>query len=152
MAYGRYFEELNAGEHFQHWPGRTINDYDDTLLSLLSMNRHPVHHDEHFARVNQHGRRLVAGPTAISIVFGLTQGRYRGTRARNLELFQHPARWPSLSWRHDLRGVNYRGKMRLPGWPWCGDRRHEGESTEEIILTLERQTVVPKGGLAACKP
>jgi itaconyl-CoA hydratase len=36
----------------------------------MSMNHHPVHHDE---RATQHGRRLVAGPTVISIVIGMTQ-------------------------------------------------------------------------------
>jgi itaconyl-CoA hydratase len=50
MSYGRYFDDLRPGIRFRHWPGRTINEYDDTLLSLLSMNQHPVHHDEHFAR------------------------------------------------------------------------------------------------------
>ena len=78
MSYGRYFDELKPGETFQHWPGRTINEYDDTLLSLLSMNQHPVHLDEHFARNTQHGRRLVAGPTVISIVIGMTQAEIGG--------------------------------------------------------------------------
>ena len=78
MNYGRYFEELRPGDTFRHWPGRTINEYDDTLLSLLSMNQHPVHIDEHYARGTQHGRRLVAGPTVISIVIGLTQADVGG--------------------------------------------------------------------------
>ena len=73
MSYGRYFGELRPGEAFRHWPGRTINEYDDTLLSLLSMNQHPVHLDQHYAQNTQHGRRLVAGPTVISIVIGMTQ-------------------------------------------------------------------------------
>ena len=49
MSYGRYFDELRTGDEFKHWPGRTINEFDDTLLSLLSMNQHPIHLDEHFA-------------------------------------------------------------------------------------------------------
>jgi acyl dehydratase len=78
MSYGRYFDELKTGDEFKHWPGRTINEFDDTLLSLLSMNQHPIHLDEHFARQTQHGRRLVAGPTVIAIVIGLTQGDIGG--------------------------------------------------------------------------
>jgi acyl dehydratase len=78
MSYGKYFEELRPGETLRHWPGRTINEYDGTLLSLLSMNQHPVHIDEHYARGTQHGRRLVTGPTVISIVIGLTQGDVGG--------------------------------------------------------------------------
>ncbi len=84
MSYGRYFEELKPGETFHHWPGRTINEYDDTLLSLLCMNQHPVHIDEHYAAGTQHGRRLVAGPTVISIVIGMTQADVGGRAIETL--------------------------------------------------------------------
>lgn len=84
MGYGRFFEELEPGQYFQHWPGRTINEYDDTLLSLLSMNQHPVHLDEHYARGTQHGRRLVAGPIVISIVIGMTQADIGGQALETL--------------------------------------------------------------------
>ena len=84
MSYGRFFEELEVGQQFQHWPGRTIQEYDDTLLGLLSMNQHPVHHDEHYARTGQHGRRLIAGPVVISLAIGMSQadvgGRALATR------------------------------------------------------------------------
>jgi acyl dehydratase len=85
MSYGRYFEEIEVGQEFRHWPGRTINEYDDTLLSLLSMNQHPVHHDEHFAKATQHGRRLVAGPTVIGLVIGMTQADIGGRAIETLE-------------------------------------------------------------------
>ena len=84
MSYGRYFEELRPGETFRHWPGRTINESDDTLMSLLCMNQHPVHIDEHYARGTQHGRRLVAGPTVISIVIGMTQADVGGRAVTTL--------------------------------------------------------------------
>ena len=65
MSYGRYFDELRIGDEFTHWPGRTINEFDDTLLSLLSIEPAPPYTLMNtFARGTQHGRRLVAGPTA----------------------------------------------------------------------------------------
>jgi acyl dehydratase len=85
VSYGRYFEELEAGQHFRHWPGRTINEFDDTLFSLLCMNQHPLHHDEHFAKATQHGRRLVAGPGVISLVIGMTQADIGGRALDTLE-------------------------------------------------------------------
>ena len=84
MEFGRYYEDFEIGAIYKHWPGRTINEYDDTLLSLLSMNQHPVHHDEAFARSTQHGRRLVAGPTVISIVVGMTQADIGGRALETL--------------------------------------------------------------------
>jgi len=84
-GYGRYFEELEPGQTFRHWPGRTITEYDDTLFSLLSMNQHPVHIDEHFAAGTQHGQRLVEGPIVISLVIGLSQGDIGGRALETIE-------------------------------------------------------------------
>ena len=83
-SYGRYFEELETGQTFRHWPGRTITEFDDTLFSLLSMNQHPVHIDEHFAAGTQHGQRLVEGPIVISLVIGMSQADVGGRATQTL--------------------------------------------------------------------
>jgi acyl dehydratase len=143
VAYGRYYEELEPGQNFQHWPGRTINEYDDTLLSLLSMNQHPVHLDEHYARDTQHGRRLVAGPVVISIVIGMTQADIGG---RALETLSYS------NIRHD--GPVFHGdtiyaessiveKLELPNA--CGAVQIATKARNqrnEIVLTMEREIVL----------
>ena len=85
MSYGRYYEELQVGQRFRHWPGRTITEFDDTLFSLLSMNQHPVHNDEHYASGTQHGKRLVVGPLVISLVIGMSQADIGGRSPQTLE-------------------------------------------------------------------
>src|SRR5579863_235189 len=85
MSYGRYFEELEPGQEFRHWPGRTITEFDDTLFSLMSMNQHPLHTDEHFASKTQHGKRLVEGPLVISLVIGMSQADTGGRALGTLE-------------------------------------------------------------------
>src|ERR1700689_2172357 len=85
MSYGRYFDELEPGQTFRHWPGRTITEFDDTLFSLLSMNQHPLHIDENFAAGTQHGRRLVEGPLVISLVIGMSQADIGGRALETLE-------------------------------------------------------------------
>jgi acyl dehydratase len=85
MSYGRYFEELEPGQRFRHWPGRTITEFDDTLFSLMSMNQHPLHIDEHYAAGTQHERRLVAGPLVISMVIGISQADIGGSALETRE-------------------------------------------------------------------
>jgi acyl dehydratase len=85
MSYGRTFEELEPGQKFQHHSGRTITESDDTMFSLMSMNQHPVHIDEHYASRTQHGKRLVVGPLTVSIVLGLTQRDIGGASLEVLE-------------------------------------------------------------------
>ena len=85
MSYGRYFEELEIGQAFRHWPGRTITEFDDTFFSLMSMNQHPVHIDEHYAAGTQHAQRLVVGPLVVSLVIGMSQADIGGRALRTLE-------------------------------------------------------------------
>ena len=153
MSYGRFFEELRPGETFRHWPGRTINEYDDTLLSLLSMNQHPVHHDEHFARATQHGRRLVAGPTVIGIVIGMTQADIGG-------------RATSTLWYSDIRHAGpvfhgdtlYADSVILEAEALAGGggevtiETHATNQRRDTVLRLRRKIVVPgRTGVTECK-
>ena len=68
-SYGRYFEDVAPGEIYRHWPGRTINDYDNTMFGLLSMNQNPLFLDHEFAA--KLGCRT---PVVDTLVFSLTVG------------------------------------------------------------------------------
>ena len=57
--FGSWFEEYNVGDVFKHWPGRTVNEYDDTLFSMITMNHQPLHIDAHYMKDSQFGQRLV---------------------------------------------------------------------------------------------
>jgi acyl dehydratase len=140
MAYGRYFDELEVGQHFRHCLGRTITEFDDTLFSLMAMNQHPVHIDACYAAQTQHGQRLVVGPLVVSIVIGLTQSDVGGRSVQVLEYsdVQHTApvfHGDTLYAESTIvakqasgivtvasRGLNQRG---------------------EVILTLQRKIIVP---------
>ncbi len=85
MAFGRYFEDFEPGQVFKHWPGRTINEADDTWFSLLTMNQHPLHIDAHYASRTQHGQRLVVGTLVFSIAVGMSVADISGHAIANLE-------------------------------------------------------------------
>ena len=46
-SYGRYFEDFAVGEIYEHRPGRTISEADNTWFTLLTMNQHPLHSISH---------------------------------------------------------------------------------------------------------
>ena len=48
-SYGRYYEEFKIGDVYEHRPGRTITESDNTWFTLLTMNQHPVHFDAEYA-------------------------------------------------------------------------------------------------------
>lgn len=69
---GKYFEELEVGQHFRHTLGRTITEMDNTLFCTLTMNPQPLHLNEDFAAQTQFGRRIVNGILTMGLVVGLT--------------------------------------------------------------------------------
>jgi len=144
MPYGRYFEELEAGQSFRHWPGRTITEFDDTLFSLMSMNQHPVHVDEHFAAGTQHGKRLVVGPLVISLVIGMSQADVGGRALETLDYsdVRHVA--PVFHGDTIYAESTILAKEPLPNNRGLVIVETRGlNQRQEIVLTLQRKIVVP---------
>lgn len=71
-TFGRYFEDFIVGDIYEHRPGRTINEADNTWFTLLTMNTHPLHFDEEYAKHSEFGKPLVASPLTLAILVGMT--------------------------------------------------------------------------------
>lgn len=69
---GKYYEELNPGDHIRHVQGRTITEMDNTLFCALTMNTQPLHLNEDFATHTVFGQRIVNGIFTMGLVVGLT--------------------------------------------------------------------------------
>ena len=69
---GRYFEDFTVGEVYEHRPGRTIGEADNTWFTLLTMNQHPLHFDEAYAAKSEFGRPVVNSCLTLSIVAGMS--------------------------------------------------------------------------------
>ncbi len=71
-SYGRYFEEFKVGDVYEHRPGRTISEADNTWFTLLTMNQHPLHFDFEYAAKSEFGKPLVNSCLTLSIVAGMS--------------------------------------------------------------------------------
>jgi len=69
---GRYFEDFTVGDIYEHRPGRTIGEADNTWFTLLTMNHHPLHFDEAYAAKSEFGRPVVNSCLTLSIVAGMS--------------------------------------------------------------------------------
>ncbi len=84
-SYGKFYEEFTIGDVYKHWPGKTINTYDNNLFCLLTMNHHPVHIDEEYTKKHPHRQILVVGTYVISLVVGMSVRDTSGKAIANLE-------------------------------------------------------------------
>jgi len=71
-SYGRYFEDFEIGDFYEHRPGRTITESDNTWFTLLTMNQHPLHFDAEYAAKSEFGKPLVNSCLSLSIVAGMS--------------------------------------------------------------------------------
>jgi acyl dehydratase len=71
-AAGRVFEEFTVGDVYDHRPGRTISEADNTWFTLLTMNQHPLHFDAAYAAQTEFGRPVVNSCLTLSIVAGMS--------------------------------------------------------------------------------
>ena len=69
---GRYYEDFTVGDTYKHWPGRTITAADNTWFTLLTMNQHPLHFDEEYAKGTEFGKPLVNSTLTLAIVVGMS--------------------------------------------------------------------------------
>lgn len=82
---GKYYEDLEVGQHLRHAQGRTITEMDNTLFCALTMNTQPLHLNEDFASHTQFGQRIVNGLFTMGLVVGLTVSELtEGTVVANL--------------------------------------------------------------------
>lgn len=90
---GKYYDELEVGQKFQHANGRTVTEMDNVLFCALTMNSQPLHINEDFAARSQFGRRIVNGLFTLGLAIGLTVAELtEGTIVANLgyEKVAHP--------------------------------------------------------------
>ena len=71
-SYGRYLEDFSIGDVYEHRPGRTITESDNTWFTLLTMNQHPLHFDAEYASKSEFGKPLVNSCLTLSMVAGMS--------------------------------------------------------------------------------
>ena len=69
---GRYYEDFKPGEIYEHRPGRTITETDNTWFTLLTMNTHPLHFDAAYAAKSEFGAPLVNSTFTVALVVGMS--------------------------------------------------------------------------------
>ena len=68
---GRYFEDFQIGDVYEHWPGRTVSEADNIWFTNLTMNTHPIHFDANYASKSEFGKYLVNSAFTLALVTGM---------------------------------------------------------------------------------
>lgn len=71
-SFGRYFEDFTVGDIYEHRPGRTLTETDNTWFTLLTMNTHPMHFDAEYAKHSEFGRCIICSPLTVAVMVGMS--------------------------------------------------------------------------------
>ena len=150
-SYGRYFENFMIGDVYEHRPGRTITESDNTWFTLLTMNQHPVHFDAEYAAKSEFGKPLVNSCLTLSIVAGMSVSDVSQKNIANLG-------WTDIK----LPGPVFVGDTLMAESEVLDKRESKSRPTQgivtirtigkkqdgSIIMEFERAMLVPKRGHA----
>jgi acyl dehydratase len=67
---GRFFEDFEVGDVYEHPLGRTVTTVDNIWFSLLTQNSAPIHFDHHYSAQTEFGRPLVDSTFTVALVTG----------------------------------------------------------------------------------
>ena len=150
-SYGRYLEDFQVGDVYEHRPGRSVTESDNTWFTLLTMNQHPLHFDKEYGAKTEFGQVLVNSCLTISVVTGMSVSDISKKNIAN------------LGW----------DKVRLSGPVFIGDTLYAESKVLEIresksrpnqgivrvetvgtkqdgtqVISFERAMLIPKRGFA----
>ena len=67
---GRFFEDFEVGDVYEHPSGRTVTTTDNMWFTLLTQNTSPIHIDHAYAAATEFGRPLVDSTFTVALVTG----------------------------------------------------------------------------------
>jgi itaconyl-CoA hydratase len=67
---GRFLEDFEVGDVYEHPLGRTVSQTDNAWFTLLTQNTAALHFDHHYASQTEFGRPLVNSAFTIALVTG----------------------------------------------------------------------------------
>lgn len=150
-SYGRYLEDFKVGDVYEHRPGRTITENDNIWFTLLTMNQHPLHFDQEYAKHSEFGQPLVNSCLTLAIVAGMSVSDVSQKTIANLgwDKVKMPApvfNGDTLYAESEVLGVRESKSRPTQGIVAIKTTGKKADGTE--VISFERNMLIPKRGHA----
>jgi len=148
-SFGRHYEEFAVGDVYEHRPGRTITDTENTWFTLLTMNTHPLHFDAEYAKASEFGRCVVASPLTVAILVGMSVSDVSQKAIANLGWkdirLPHPV-FPGDTLYGESEVLDKRESKSRPTAGIVTVRTIGRNQSRTVVCEFERSMLVPKLG------
>lgn len=148
-SFGRYYEDFVVGDVYEHRPGRTISETDNTWFTLLTMNTHPLHFDKEYAKHSEFGECIVASPLTLSIIVGMSVTDISQKAIANLGWTDIKLPFPVLAGDTLYSASEVMAKRESKSRPTAGLVTVQTTGTnqdDKVVCTFERTILIAKTG------
>ena len=148
-SYGRYFEDFEVGDIYEHRPGRTITEADNTWFTLLTMNTHPLHFDVEYAANTEFGRPFVNSALTLAIVAGMSVSDLSQKAIANLgwtDIRLTAPVFPGDTLYAESEVLSKRESKSRPTQGIVSARTVGMNAAGTVVMTYDRSFLVPKRG------
>ncbi|MDP7538891.1 MAG: MaoC family dehydratase [Alphaproteobacteria bacterium] len=149
QTFGRCFEDFAEGDVYEHRPGRTISEADNTWFTLLTMNQHPLHFDAAYAAKTEFGKPVVNSALTLAIIAGMSVSDVSQQAIANLGWNDIRLTAPVFAGDTVYAESQVLSKRESSSRPTQGivTVRTTGRKADgTVIMTYERTVLVPKRG------
>ena len=146
---GKFFEDFEVGDVYQHPFGRTITETDNTWFTLLTCNTNQMHFNAHLSQQNPvtEGKVIVVSGLTVALVLGLSVIDMSQNAVANLG-------WNNIKLTHPV----YVGDT-IYAESLCTDKRESSSRPTmgiismatravnqdgDVIMTYDRSVMIPK--------
>ena len=148
-SFGRNLEDFRTGDVYEHRPGRTISEADNTWFTLLTMNTHPLHFDAAYAAKTEFGKPLVNSCLTLSIVMGMSVSDLSQKAVANLGWDRIKLTAPVFAGDTlyaESEVLDVRESKSRPNQGIVTVRTSGKKADGTVFITYERSFLVPKRG------
>lgn len=148
-TFGRHYEDFEVGHVYEHRPGRTITQTDNIWFTLLTMNTHPMHFDEEYAKASEFGRCIVCSPFTVALMVGMSVSDVSQKAIANLG-------WSDIKLTHPLYAgdtlyaesevLSKRESRSRPGAGVVSVRTTGRNQDGVVVCTFERTMLIARRG------
>ena len=149
---GRHLEDFQVGDVYEHRPGRTLSEADNTWFTLLTMNQNPLHFDAVYAGKTEFGRPLVNSCLTLAMVTGMSVSDLSQKAIANLGWDKVRLAAPVFAGDTiyaESEVLSVRESQSRPTQGIVTVRTTGKKSDGTVFMSFERSILVPKRGHAA---
>lgn len=151
-SFGRYYEDFELHHVYEHRPCRTVTQQDNIWFTLLTMNTHPIHFDEEYAKHSEFGRCLIASPLTVAILVGMSVSDISQKSIANLGWKEirlpHPV-FAGDTLSAETEVVEKRESRSRPEAGIVGVHTRGFNQDKKLVCDFDRTILVPKRGFGA---